>query len=356
MEQQRPMIGLELDNVSKAFGGHLAVDDVSMTIPQGQFVCFLGPSGCGKTTLMRMIAGLDAPGSGEIRLNGKDITRQPANARRFGMVFQSLALFPHLNVGENIAFSLKLQGQDPRRRKARVEELLALVRLPGMEKRSVSQLSGGQRQRVAIARALAQEPPVFLLDEPFSALDAKLREEMQAELRQLQQRLKITTILVTHDQREAMSMADSIVVMADGRIQQHGDPLAIYRSPANPFVANFIGLSNLLPVEVLDGETVRFGEHLLKVASTPGTAGRGTATLSIRPEDIQLAPAGQQGANMVCGRITAVRDMGSSVEVHLDCGGRDVLSVVQPRDWTGAAAGDYAHLRLPQTQCRVLAA
>ena len=273
------------------------------------------------------------------------------------MVFQSLALFPHLTVGENIAFSLRLQGKDARQRKARIEELLTLVRLPDMEKRAVSQLSGGQRQRVAIARALAQEPPVFLLDEPFSALDAKLREEMQIELRLLQKRLKITTILVTHDQREAMSMADTIAVMGEGRIQQHGGPLSIYRDPANKFVANFIGLSNLLPVEVLDKDTVRFGANILKVASTPEASRPSTlATLSIRPEDIQITSADQAQDNTVACKITFVRDMGSSVEVHLDCEGRDLLSVVQPRDWTGAGAGDIAHLRLPQNQCRVLAA
>ena len=350
------MFGLEVSRVTKAFGAHLAVDDVSMSIPQGEFVCFLGPSGCGKTTLMRMIAGLEAPGAGAIALNGRDITRQPANVRKFGMVFQSLALFPHLSVGENVAFSLRLQGQDPRQRKARVEELLTLVRLPGMEKRAVSQLSGGQRQRVAIARALAQEPPVFLLDEPFSALDAKLREEMQIELRLLQKRLRITTILVTHDQREAMSMADSIAVMGEGRIQQYGSPLSIYRAPSNTFVANFIGLSNLLPVEVLDHETVRFGANILKVAPMPQPAVASQATLSIRPEDIQLTAANGEGGNTVSGRITFIRDMGSSVEVHLDCDGRDVLSVVQPRDWMGAGTGDIAHLRLPQNQCRVLAA
>jgi putative spermidine/putrescine transport system ATP-binding protein len=351
------MFGLQLDNVSKVFAGQAAVDDVSMSIPHGQFICFLGPSGCGKTTLMRMIAGLETPTAGAIALNGRDITAQPANIRRFGMVFQSLALFPHLSVGENIAFALRLQGRAPRERQERVEELLALVRLPGMEKRAISQLSGGQRQRVAIARALAQEPPVFLLDEPFSALDAKLREEMQVELRMLQQRLKITTILVTHDQREAMSMADSIVVMGDGKIQQHADPLSIYKNPANRFVANFIGLSNLLPVEVLDQHTVRFGGALLKVGSTPMTHGAAReAMLSIRPEDVQLSRGEADGANTVSGRITYVRDMGSTVEVHLDCEGRRILSVIQPRDWIGVDAGDLAQVRLPENCCRVLAA
>lgn len=350
------MFGLELRDLTKAYGGTLAADNVSMSIPHGQFVCFLGPSGCGKTTVLRMIAGLEAPTSGILLLNGKDITDQPAHVRRFGMVFQSLALFPHLNVADNIAFSLKLRGIDPRGRAERIEELLQLVRLSGMEKRAVSQLSGGQRQRVAIARALAQEPPVFLLDEPFSALDAKLREEMQLELRQLQQRLKITTILVTHDQREAMSLADSIVVMGEGRVQQHDAPAAIYKNPASRFVADFIGASNLLPVEVLDGQTVRLGSRQLRVASTGSIAAHGAATLAIRPEDIVILRAGDGAANEVAGRIVVVRDLGSSIEVRVDCDGRQILGIVQPRDWIGAAPGEMAHLRLPVQQCRVLAA
>lgn len=348
------MFGLELRDLTKAYGSQLAADHVSLAIPHGEFVCFLGPSGCGKTTVLRMIAGLEPPTSGEILLNGRDITGQPANARQFGMVFQSLALFPHLSVGENVGFALKLRGWDARQRKARVEELLDLVRLPGLEKRAVSQLSGGQRQRVAIARALAQEPPVFLLDEPFSALDAKLREEMQTELRLLQQRLKITTVLVTHDQREAMSMADSIVVMGEGKIQQHGPPVSIYKQPANRFVADFIGASNLLPVEVLDAHTVRYGATPLKVGAT-GLPAAGPATLAIRPEDILISPAAGGGCNEVSGIIKLVRDMGAYVEVRVDCEGGDILGVVQPRDWIGATRGDRAHVRLPAERCRVLA-
>lgn len=349
------MFGLEIRNVSKAYGPLLAVDDVSLSIPQGQFVCFLGPSGCGKTTLLRIIAGLEPAGAGAIVLNGKDITTQGANARQFGMVFQSLALFPHLSVCDNVAFSLRLRGVDQKTRGARVDELLSLVRLPGMASRSISQLSGGQRQRVAIARALAQEPPVFLLDEPFSALDAKLREEMQAELRELQKRLKITTILVTHDQREAMSMADDIAVMGEGRIQQYGVPLSLYREPANRFVANFLGLSNLLPVEILCRDRVRLGEAVIAVAPMAEPHARGVATLSIRPEDVLLT-LDAPDATSLPGLILAVRDMGSSVEVRLDCHGHQVLCVLQPRDWAGAAAGSTVKVGFPAQQCRVLAA
>ncbi|WP_374576159.1 ABC transporter ATP-binding protein [Phenylobacterium sp.] len=349
------MFGLELRDLTKLYGAHAAADSVSLTIPHGQFVCLLGPSGCGKTTVLRMIAGLEAPNAGSILLNGREITQEPANVRRFGMVFQSLALFPHLDVGENIAYSMRLRGLDARRRAERVEELLDLVRLSGYQKRAITQLSGGQRQRVAIARALAQEPPVFLLDEPFSALDAKLREEMQVELRLLQQRLKITTILVTHDQREAMSMADSIVVMGDGRVQQHDAPISIYKNPANRFVADFIGASNLLPVEVIDAATVQFGEQAFRVTGAGQALARGAATLSIRPEDILISRSGGACCNEVSGTISLVRDMGASIEVRVDCDGRQILGVVQPRDWIGASPGEIAHVGLPAAQCRVLA-
>ncbi|HEV7436810.1 MAG TPA: ABC transporter ATP-binding protein, partial [Pseudorhizobium sp.] len=197
------MSGLILSNVTKQFGTFKAVNDVSLSVPDGTFVCLLGPSGCGKTTLMRMIAGLDLPTTGAIALGGDDITQVPTHKRNLGMVFQSLALFPHLTVGENIAYALRIRGIDKADQKKRVDELLGMIRLPGFADRSVNKLSGGQRQRVAIARALAISPKLFLLDEPLSALDAKLREAMQVELRQLQQRLGITTIVVTHDQREA---------------------------------------------------------------------------------------------------------------------------------------------------------
>ena len=210
-------------------------------------ICLLGPSGCGKTTLLRCIAGLETPTAGRIWLDGQDLTDAPAHKRNFGMVFQSLALFPHLSVGENIAYGLRIRGVDQRARSQRAEELLELVRLPGVIDRPVSQLSGGQRQRVAIARALALNPKLFLLDEPLSALDAKLREAMQIELRLLQRRLGISTIVVTHDQREAMTMADIVVVMDHGRVQQVASPLDTYRSPSNAFVADFIGISNLVP-------------------------------------------------------------------------------------------------------------
>jgi putative spermidine/putrescine transport system ATP-binding protein len=333
----------------------MAVDGVSLDIEQGDFVCFLGPSGCGKTTLLRLIAGLETPDGGRVLLNGRDITHQPAHERRFGMVFQSLALFPHLSVGGNLAFSLKLAGRAPRDIRERVEELLELVRLPGLAERRISQLSGGQRQRVAIARALAQEPPVFLLDEPFSALDAKLREDMQVELRELQRRLKITTVLVTHDQREAMALADSVVVMANGSLQQCGPPQQIYRRPANRFVATFIGLSNLLPVEAVGEDSIRLGELVLRVRTeTPLVAGA-AVHLSIRPEDIQVRLSGGGDGQWVAAMVTSVRDMGSTIEARLSLEGREILSILAPRDGARVEPGRPVQIRLDPEACQVLA-
>ncbi len=235
------MTELALRGLTKRFGPVAAVDDVTLDIPHGKFVCLLGPSGCGKTTLLRLISGLEEPSAGQILVGGEDQSAVPVHKRDFGMVFQSLALFPHLSVWENIAYPLAIRGAGRAERRRRADELLALVRLEGVADRRIHQLSGGQRQRVAIARGLAIDPRVFLLDEPLSALDANLREHMQVELRQLQQRLGVTTIVVTHDQKEALTMADLVIVMDRGRVQQAGAPMEVYRDPANAFVAGFIG-------------------------------------------------------------------------------------------------------------------
>ncbi len=327
------MSRLELVGLSKNYRETSAIRDVNLSIAEGQFVCFLGPSGCGKTTLMRVIAGLEQPSSGNVWLNGKDITGEPTHRRNFGMVFQSLALFPHLNVAGNIAYSLKLRGMQRRFREERVDELLTLVDLPHIGSRRVDQLSGGQRQRVAIARALAQEPQLFLMDEPLSALDAKLRDHMQVELRQLQQKLKITTIFVTHDQREAMTIADTIVVMAEGKVQQVGTPIDVYRRPANTFVAGFIGQSNLFPVTVKDGATVDLDGVSCRVNAMSAGLGHGTrATLCVRPEDVLLtSPDGSAGAMLAT--IDFVREVGSEVELRLRSGERSVLAITTPAQW-----------------------
>ncbi len=349
------MPGLEVRGIAKNYGKTPVVDDVSFTVAHGQFVCFLGPSGCGKTTLLRLIAGLEIPTVGCIALDDVDITARAPCERSFGMVFQSLALFPHLNVEDNIGYSLRLRDGNRKARRERVEELLELVRLPGTAKRAVTQLSGGQRQRVAIARALAQEPRILLMDEPFSALDAKLREEMQVEIRQLQQKLKITTILVTHDQREAMTLADTVLVLAHGRIQQMGPPLDIYRNPANRFVATFIGVSNLIDVEVAGAGTVRFADQTIEVGNMPSSATPGAAaTLSVRPEHVVVnrLSAGHSGG--LSGTITFVRDFGSTIEARIDCCGREIITVSPSSQWEGMKAADKVGLEFAADACRVL--
>ena len=344
-------MGLEVQGVSRSFDGVLAVDNVSLSIPQGEFWCFLGPSGCGKTTLLRMIAGLDHPGQGRFMIDGRDVTREPAHSRNFGMVFQSLALFPHLSVEDNVGYPLKLRGKDRYVRRERVRELLELIRLPEAGARRVEQLSGGQRQRVAIARALAQEPRLFLMDEPLSALDAKLRDHMQVELRQLQRDLKITTIVVTHDQREAMTMADKVVVMEAGRVQQVGPPVEIYRKPANRFVAGFLGQSNLLDAEVAGPGAVRFCGAVLPISHLPEQLRAGERiTLCVRPENVTIAT---HDSGLVAD-VTFVRDVGSGVELQLDCAGSEILAALTPAQWAALPSQDRVSFGFQSEHLNVL--
>jgi len=351
------MSGLRLEGIEKRFGAITAVGDAHLHFPDGQFFCLLGPSGCGKTTLLRIVAGLIEPDSGRVLLDDEDITEVPAHRRNFGMVFQSLALFPHLSVGENIAYGLRIRKVERAARRRRCEKLLDLVRLPGVIDRHVSQLSGGQRQRVAITRALALEPKLFLLDEPLSALDAKLREDMQVELRQLQQRIGVTTIVVTHDQREAMTMSDQVVVMNEGRVAQIGPPLEIYRNPANTFVADFIGTSNLLPAVVAGFDRVIVGEDTLSVPALPDGLCQGAeVTVSVRPESVHVLPDSAGGGNRLPGRVTFVRDVGVSVETYLDCAGHEVISIASPKDRPDVRQGDRVFVELPAADIVVLTA
>jgi putative spermidine/putrescine transport system ATP-binding protein len=343
------IFGLQLEGLCKSYGTQAVVDNVSLTVPHGQFVCFLGPSGCGKTTLLRMIAGLEQPTAGRILLNEVDITTRPVQQRNFAMVFQALALFSFLNVEENIGYSLRVRGVARRERQSRVRELLELIKLPDIGPRHINQLSGGQRQRVAIARALAQEPMLFLLDEPLSALDAKLRDHMQVELRQLQQKLKITTILVTHDQREAMTLADAIVVIADGAVQQVGPPTDIYRRPANRFVAGFIGQSNLLDAVVLDSQALSFGGRVILGARIPEGLRKGDAvTFSIRPEDVRVLPRGSasEASDALRGRISFARDVGERVELRIDCDGHELLGTASPAEWASIRGSGEVSVQL----------
>ncbi|MCK8656379.1 ABC transporter ATP-binding protein [Pseudomonas umsongensis] len=351
------MTGLILENVEKHYGSACAVKDVNLHLPEGKLVCFLGPSGCGKTTLLRMIAGLETLSGGEIRLDGEDIGHTPAHLRNFGMVFQSLALFPHMTVGENIAYPLKLRGVSKADRQARVVELLELIQLQPMIDRPVAKLSGGQRQRVAIARAIASHPKILLLDEPLSALDAKLRESMQVEIRQLQQRLNITTIMVTHDQREAMTMADIVVVLGEHKVQQVGTPIEIYRHPANEFVADFIGSGNIFPATVLgNGKISLPGGDALQVPICSSIVVGEKVKMLIRPEDLQLSAPQATAGNRLLGKVTFVRDIGATIETTVECSGVSFTALSTPCQGFGLSVGHPVSVTLPAEACRVLGA
>ena len=351
------MSGLELQNISKRFGSVTAVSDINLNISEGRFISFLGPSGCGKTTLLRLIAGLETSTTGQIVLDGEDLTDKPTHQRNIGMVFQSLALFPHLSVGENITYSQKIRGIEKTVRRKRADELLELVQLPGVADRNISQLSGGQRQRVAIARALALEPKLFLLDEPLSALDAKLREEMQVELRILQERLGITTIIVTHDQREAMTMSDEVVVMSTARIAQVGAPLDIYRNPASAFVAEFIGTSNLLKAQQAGGNKITIEGQTFDTDGLPDTLKPEDGIIvSVRPEDVHVYPESNEGPNRMSGTVTFLRDVGASVETFVQCGDVQIVAMATPKDRPDVSKGDNVKVELPAESCVVLKA
>ncbi len=342
------MPDLILSGVSKSFGSTRAVEPTDLTFAEGQLTALLGPSGCGKTTLLRMIAGLEDPTRGTIRLGDSDITALPAHKRKFGMVFQSFALFPHYTVRENVAYSLTIGGMAKPAALEKAQSLLETVQLSGFGDRRIGELSGGQRQRVAIARALAQEPKVFLLDEPMSALDAKLREEMQVELRLLQQRLKITTIVVTHDQREAMTMADTIVVMSNGRVEQVAPPREIYHKPANAFVADFIGKANFFDGVYQKG-SVKIGDCAVDIPANfaPGSAVR----LAIRPESACLVT--EPGQNCIPAEISFVRDLGPVKEYHLKSDIGPLIVEYAGTDGVERMAGDRALVHLPVGALRV---
>ena len=300
---------LELRGVTKTFGSFTALRDIDLDVAQGEFVCFLGPSGCGKTTLLRIIAGLEVQSTGSVRQAGRDISRLPPAQRDYGIVFQSYALFPNLSVSDNVAYGL-VNRRDPRAAiAARVAELLKLVGLPGAGAKFPSQLSGGQQQRIALARALATSPGLLLLDEPLSALDALERVRLRQEIRALQQRLRVTTIMVTHDQEEALSMADRIVVMNQGEIEQIGSALEIYREPASPFVADFVGKVNVLAGTVEAGG-VRVGSCLLKCNGGAAAAGH-AVKLYLRPEDIIARPIAPGDSNVLDARIDKIEFLGS---------------------------------------------
>ena len=281
---------IRLNGLAKQFGPNRVVDDFSLDIPKGAFVSLLGPSGCGKTTVLRMLAGFESPNAGSIVIDDKDVTGLKPNQRNIGMVFQAYALFPNLTVAQNVAFGLKVAGRPRREIEARVKEMLELIGLPDLGLRYPFQLSGGQQQRVALARALAPRPRVLLLDEPLSALDAKIRVSLRSEIRAIQRELGITTIFVTHDQEEALSISDQVVVMNKGRAEQAGTPFEIYNAPRTRFVATFVGTLNVLQGVAVDPDhgLLRLGEQVVKLPSPLALSRGATAAVAIRPENIKM--------------------------------------------------------------------
>jgi len=332
-----------LEKVERRFGDVVALSALDLTIEQGEFLTLLGPSGCGKTTTLRMIAGFVEPTAGRILIEGRDITHLPPNRRQVGMVFQNYALFPHLTVADNIAFGMKQRGATEGERRTRVAELLDLIKLPGVEKRYPAELSGGQRQRVAIARAVAHPPQILLMDEPLGALDLKLREAMQQELRAIQRKLRITTLYVTHDQTEAMTMSDRIVVMNHGRVEQVGSGEDVYLRPATRFVAQFVGRINFVEAET-SGSAPDAPVRVAGTALRPPAAGaehlrHPSVTIGIRPEHLRLLPAGADPGhlNVLAGKLVERVFAGSITQLVVDVGGAALTLDGRPEDDIPAA-------------------
>jgi iron(III) transport system ATP-binding protein len=318
---------IEFRRVIKRYGSAVAVDGIDLTIRKGELVTFLGPSGCGKTTSLRLIAGLELPSEGQMVIAGRDVSRDPASERNVGMVFQSYALFPHMTVLDNVAYSPVIRGLPKAEARAKAREILDQIGLTGLHDRLPSELSGGQQQRVAVARAIVQQPDVLLFDEPLSNVDAKLRRRVRAEIRALQRRFGLTAVYVTHDQEEALAVSDRIVVMEKGRIAQIGTPRELYDQPANSFVADFIGDANLMKGAVSGGVFAAGGLAL------PVAGGDGAATLSIRPERIRLAPNGAD-------RVVTATYLGSRMEYVVATGAGELLvsrPIAEPALEEGAA-------------------
>jgi spermidine/putrescine transport system ATP-binding protein len=356
---------LRLVALTKHFGSVVAVDDINLEIPAGEFFSLLGPSGCGKTTTLRMIAGFEAPTAGQVLLDGQDIARTPPSKRPVNTVFQSYALFPHLRVFDNVAFGLRRAGVAKPEVRRRVGEVLEQVQLGGYATRKPGQLSGGQQQRVALARALVLQPAVLLLDEPLGALDAKLRRQLQVELKQLQAQVGITFVYVTHDQEEALTMSDRIAVINHGKVEQAASPQDLYEEPANAFVADFLGVSNLMDATVAgpsaggNGAEVRLSDNFSVDVRGGDVAHRGPAKVVIRPERIAVEPAGSPGPNRLPGLLTNVVYHGSSLQLAIQLASGHAVTALVPNngDDTGSAwsPGTAVACHLPPTGLRVLA-
>jgi spermidine/putrescine transport system ATP-binding protein len=353
---------IQLVNLVKKFGDFTAVDGINLTIPAGKLFSLLGPSGCGKTTTLRMVAGFEQPTSGEVLLDGADMAGTPPNRRNVNTVFQSYALFPHMTVFDNVAFGLRRAGVGRVDVKRRVDEVLAQVELTKFAARKPAQLSGGQQQRVALARALVLKPAVLLLDEPLGALDAKLRRQLQIEIKALQEQVGITFIYVTHDQEEAITMSDRIAVMNGGRIEQEATPQVMYEEPATAFVANFLGVSNLIDARASgpsgDGVALEIGSGVAVEALHGDVGRRGAVQVVIRPERVRVEADGSTGANRIRAVVQRTVYMGNGVRVFMDLAtGQHIVAVVQNTDdgampsWT---AGARVTCCLPPAALRVL--
>jgi len=348
---------LRLSNLEKTFGQNRVVKDFSLDVAKGEFISLLGPSGCGKTTVLRMVAGFETPTAGSITIDGQEVTGLKANSRNIGMMFQAYALFPNLTVGDNVAFGLRVKGVPRAQRKARVDEMLALIGLPDLAGRYPFQLSGGQQQRVALARALAPSPRVLLLDEPLSALDAKVRVSLRTEIRSIQKELGITTIFVTHDQEEAMSISDRIVVMNGGIADQVGSPFEIYNRPTTKFVANFVGTLNTF-------DSVVAGDHQVAIAGQRLTLPQGTAlppsgsklSVALRPEALRLGRVDGSEA-LLPATVEAVEFMGSVIRLRADVAGSKVsLDTFNRADQPPPAIGQKVDVSLSGKDLIVLRA
>jgi putative spermidine/putrescine transport system ATP-binding protein len=347
---------LTLNHVHKSFANMPAVDDFNLSAEQGEFVSFLGPSGCGKTTTLRMIAGFELPTSGKITIAKQDLTYVPPNKRNVGMVFQSYALFPNMTIADNIGYGLKVAGKPKAEINQRVDEMLDLIHLENFRERFPYQLSGGQQQRVALVRALAIRPQILLLDEPLSALDAKIRVELRQEIRRIQQQLGITTIYVTHDQEEALSLSDRVVVMSQGRMEQVGTPSEIYTYPSTEFVAKFVGQINLLPVDVIDPPQglVKIGGQSVRTSRALNHADGGFPVwLAIRPEELNLGY--KEGVNNLTGKVEAITYLGSIIRVRIDVEGQPVsIDMFNERKMQIPVVGDQFQVNFEADACWLL--
>lgn len=350
------MAFLELTHINKLFvQGHYAVDNFNLNVERGEFISFLGPSGCGKTTTLRMIAGFETPSSGSIKISGVEITDKPPNQRQIGMVFQSYALFPNMTIGGNIGFGLMIAGKSKDDIKKRVGEMLDLIHLPNYGDRYPYQLSGGQQQRVALARAIAIQPQLLLLDEPLSALDAKIRVELRAEIRRIQRELGITTVYVTHDQEEALSLSDRIVVMNSGKIEQVGTPFEIYNFPTTAFTASFVGQLNLIPITVADAASGKcnFSRISLNTSQPTSLANGTSAKLALRPEEMNFGKV--DGRNLLDGKVESITFLGSIVRTRVDIGGSMIsVDLFNERTITLPQVGEQVTVNFPAHACWIL--